>query len=315
MAPNAPSIEAQATIWLDRMNRSAFDSADGERFDAWMNADPRHRDAFAEILAIWESDELAEACAAEPEPVAQAEEEAEAEAEMVPAARWKRPLGAAALTAAAAVVAFVLVPAMPHDYVSAPGKTRHIALADGSTIDLGGNSAVRVQFLPWRRTIDLDRGEASFDIAREMSRPLSVRVGATEVNVLGTAFHVDRLGTDRVVVAVLRGKVQVVSGSDELALTASQAAQAMSGRLKRMRFEPEQEIASGWFVAKDAPLADLVEKLRRYSGAAILISSNRARDMRVTGRFNVEDVRGTIETLSSIYDIEVSNIGSDIYIK
>ncbi|MEA3540504.1 MAG: DUF4880 domain-containing protein [Pseudomonadota bacterium] len=67
---SSDSISAQAAIWADRMNRSAYDSADGRRFDAWMNADPRHREAFAEISAIWDDPQLAEACLA-PAPTGQ----------------------------------------------------------------------------------------------------------------------------------------------------------------------------------------------------------------------------------------------------
>lgn len=307
MAANTPSIDEQAAVWFDRMNRSAFDSADGQSFDAWMTADSRHREAFTDILAMWESEALETACAAEPESAAQPDK--------APASRWNRAVGATAIASAAAVLALVLVPALPHDYASAPGETRRIALSDGSTVDLGGNSAVRVQFLPWRRAIDLDRGEASFDIAKDAARPLSVRIGATQVNVLGTAFHIDRLAEGRVIVAVSRGQVRVVSGSDELALGASQAAQAMAGRLVRTRLEPEQKIASGWFVAKNAPLADLVEKLGRYSTARIHLTSDRARAIRITGRFDVTDTDNTLNTLQSLYGVKISRSGSDIGIQ
>ena len=41
--------------------------------------------------------------------------------------------------------------------------------------------------------------------------------------------------------------------------------------LERLTLQPEQQISSNWFVARDAPLADLVEKLRRYSPRPISI--------------------------------------------
>jgi len=295
---------AQAAVWLDQMNRSVFDPADGERFDTWMNADPQNREAFAGLAAIWDSEELETAFAAEPA--------ATAGSSRLLAGNWLRSMRVAMVAAAAVAVVFFTASMIPRDYSSAPGEMRRIALADGTSVILGGSSAITVQMLPWRRAIDLERGEASFDVAHDAARPLAVNIGETHVTVLGTAFHVDRLAADRVTVAVSRGLVRVNTGTEELELAATEAARAMSGRLERVDFEPELEADSGWFVAKDAPLADLVEKLRRYSTAPIRITSAEARAIRVTGRFKVADVASTLNTLAGIYGIEIRQQNSSI---
>lgn len=303
--PATNTSHAQAAVWLDRMNRSVFDPADGERFDSWMNADPQNREAFAELAAIWDSEELEIACSAEPP--------AAARSHRLLAGGWARSMGIAVVAvAAAALIAFLTTSMIPRDYSSAPGELRRIALADGTEVVLGGSSAITVQVLPWSRAIDLERGEASFDVAHDTARPMAVHIGETQITVLGTAFHVDRLAADRVTVAVSRGLVRVNSRTEELELAASEAAQAMSGRLERVRFEPELDVASGWFVAKDAPLADLVEKLRRYSRAPIRITSVEARAVRVTGRFNVTDVGSTLNTLVTLYGIKIEQQDSVI---
>lgn len=288
------------------MNRAAFDSADGPGFDAWMDADPRHRAAFAELAAIWDSEELAAAFIGPPV--------ANDNRTPVPGRTRRRVLATGAFAACSAGLALMVMPALPRDYSSDPGQLRLVELADGSTIRLGGNSTVRVRFLPWRRDVDLARGEASFDIARDADRTFTVQVGTTLVTVLGTAFHVDRLAPDRMMVGVSRGRVQVDAGGSGMALTAAQAAQVRAGKLQRVPLQPEQETASNWFVARDAPVADLVEKLRRYSSRRISVRSDKAARLRVTGRFDVSDVEGTLATLNDAYDIQVSVQPSIIYV-
>ncbi|MBU2340411.1 MAG: FecR domain-containing protein [Alphaproteobacteria bacterium] len=296
----------QAAAWLDQMNRSVFDAADGERFDAWMNADPLNREAFAELAAIWDSEELETACAAEPA--------ATAAPRRLFAAGWVSSARVALVAAATAAIVLFTATMIPRDYGSAPGEMRRVALADGTSVVLGGSSSISVRMLPWRRAIDLERGEASFDVAHDAARPMAVRIGETRVTVLGTAFHIDRLAADRVTVAVSRGSVRVNTGTEELDISRLEAVRAMSGRLQRVRFEPELQVASGWFVAKEAPLADLVEKLRRYSKTPIRITNGQARALRVTGRFKIADVAGTLNTLEGLYGIEIARRNSSIEI-
>lgn len=304
---SADSIAAQAAIWVDRMNRPAFDSAEGQRFDAWMSADPRHREAFAELAAVWDDPALLAACI---EPVPAAERGP-------PSAirRWRAALTIGAVAACASMVAFLGVTALPHQYASQPGQIRKVVLADGSTVELGGNSAIDVQFLPWRRHVALDHGEASFDVAHDAARPFTVVVDAARVTVLGTAFHIDRLADDRMVVGVSRGLVQVGNGETRLAVAADEAAEIKSGVLKRVPMQPEQQISSNWFVARDAPLADLAEKLRRFARQPIEIETARAASMRITGRFDVSDVEGTLTTLRQAYDVQVSTRRSTICLR
>lgn len=303
----AESFTAQAAIWVDRMSRPAFDSADGRRFDAWMDADPRHRQAFAELTAIWDDPALAEACLASV-PTEQG-------APTRSTRQWRVALTIAAVAGCVSTVAFIGVPALPHQYASRPAELRNVVLADGSTIELGGNSAIDVQFLPWRRRVALSRGEASFDIAHDARRPFTVAVDAARVTVLGTAFHVDRMASDRMVVGVTRGLVRVDSGQATLAVAADQAAEFKNGVIARVPLQPEQQISSNWFVARDAPLSDLVEKLRRYARQPIAVESDKAASTRVTGRFDVSDVDGTLATLRQAYDVQVANRQSTIIVR
>jgi transmembrane sensor len=51
---NTPSdFEAQAAAWLVRREAPNFSAADQAEFDAWANADPRHRATFVRLEAAW----------------------------------------------------------------------------------------------------------------------------------------------------------------------------------------------------------------------------------------------------------------------
>ena len=304
---------AEAAGWLDRMNRSAFDSAEGARFDAWMSADPRNREAFAEMAAIWDDRLLEQACATVRE--APATERVAADVLRHPLSQPRRWLPLAALAAAAAVAALLFVPAIPVSYQTAPGVTRTIALPDGTTLALGGNSAVTVQYWPWQREVELTRGEAGFDVAHSNWRSFAVDAGSARIGVLGTAFHVDRLSQGRVSVGVARGKVRLSDAMSHLDLTAGQAALASGSVLRRVTLESEQNRPdSHWFVMRDAPLGDLVEKMRRFSTAPITVDAALASDLRLTGRFRVSRTGETLALLRQGYGLDISRAGDGIRI-
>ncbi|EMD83461.1 FecR family protein [Pacificimonas flava] len=309
------NIEREAATWLDRMNRSAFTPAEGERFDDWMKADSKHRDAFAEMAAIWYGDELAAACEAA-DARAQDLSTQHISAGRLPGAKaWRLGGIATALGLCAAGTAIVILPAMPEDFATAPGENRLVELADGSTVELGGNTAMTVQMLPWRRRVDLARGEAYFDVAHEEGRPFRVQVGDASVNVLGTAFLIDRMAEGQSIIGVTRGRVRVGSEAGELDLAADEALRAGPNRLTRIDLEPEQAmIGSEWFLAKDAPLPDLVEKLGRYSTMPIVISPGPASEKRVTGRFNISNVDTTLLLLENAFELKIIEKNGRIHI-
>lgn len=305
---------AEAAGWLDRMNRSAFDSVEGARFDEWMRADPRNREAFAEMAALWDDRLLEQACVAVRE--APATEGVAARAVRRPLSRPRRWLPLAASAAAAAVAALLFIPAIPVSHQTAPGVTRTVALSDGTTLSLGGNSAVTVRYWPWRREVELTRGEAGFDVSHSSWRSFEVDAGSVRIGVLGTAFHVDRFSQHRVSVAVARGKVRLTDAASQLDLAAGEAALASDSVLRRIPMDPEHvRPGSEWFVMRDAPLGDLVAKMRRFSDASIAVDGTLADDLRLTGRFRVSATEETLALLRKGYGLDIARDGDVIRIE
>jgi transmembrane sensor len=130
-------------------------------------------------------------------------------------------VGAALL--ATGVVALLVVgwslrplPAAPtRDSFSTEATSLALSLADGSTLELGPGSSLRVATESERLVVlKLTRGGALFDVARRPDREFRVEVEDVSVVVVGTRFRVERRPDATVSVSVERGAVDVVRQGD-----------------------------------------------------------------------------------------------------
>lgn len=215
----ADALDLAAAEWIVRHDRG-LDTAGRREFERWCRADPRHELAFRQLQETWA---LLERVPAERLPV--------------PPRRGRRwHWVATGLAAAAAVTIALLAPGLLPQGGSAArrvatpiGGFERLELPDGSVIQLNTASAVTVAFSAGERRVTLVRGEASFAVARDTSRPFVVRVGAVDVRALGTAFNVRHRG-GAVDVLVTEGRVSVddaVSGRSLLPIAAPSARPAL----------------------------------------------------------------------------------------
>lgn len=300
-------IAEEAAAWIHRLNQPAIDAAAGPDFDAWMAAEPRHREVFAELQALWQSDALVEALGqvhgvpvmASPAPV--------------PRGWWDRGRRAAPPLAAACAVlaAVVLVPPLVGSttYRTDAGTGKAVTLADGSRVDLSGDTEVRVRILPWSRTAVLVRGEAFLDVHHETSRTFRVSSDSMSVRVLGTAFNVDRQSATRTAVAVYRGAVEVgVAGQANVILRKGEGARVVDGHIAAQAklSDSVPDWKSGWFEASDIPLGVLIGKVQRYSVRPIVLQDATLQALPISGRFHISDPGRALQAVQAAYQVEVS---------
>src|SRR3546814_3411680 len=88
-----------------------------------------------------------------------------------------------------------------------PRSTRTDTLFPYTTLFRSPESAVATHYAADRRTVDLLRGEAFFQVESDRSRPFRVRADAVTVTVTGTAFDVG-LTDGTLSVAVSEGIVE-----------------------------------------------------------------------------------------------------------
>jgi transmembrane sensor len=117
-------------------------------------------------------------------------------------------------------------------YSTEIGENRSVTLADGSLIDLNARSRVRVEFLKGERDVELVRGQALFEVAKDAARPFIVRSGAARVRAVGTQFDVN-LGRSGTTVTVVEGRVAVVNEDSSASQSPPAATLAQSGEPTR----------------------------------------------------------------------------------
>src|SRR5262249_42283613 len=88
------------------------------------------------------------------------------------------------------------------------GEQRQLTLEDGSRIFLNTATRVLVRYDKQARRIELKRGEAQFDVARNPQWPFIVRAGDREIRALGPPFVV-RYNEHGTAVTLVEGKVSV----------------------------------------------------------------------------------------------------------
>lgn len=286
-APDTVDLEAAA--WVERMARPVQDARSLALFDAWIDADPRHAERYGALHSLYASRELADAMA-------------------MPAANdthgspWRRPMVLASTIVACIGASLCLVPQFEHQHVTAAaGPPRTVTLADGSRVVLAGNSELDVRMTPWRRQADLVRGQAFFDVAHERTRPFEVAAGNTKARVLGTAFDIDRAPDGSTTLRVYRGAVSF--GRPEGARWVVRAGEgALSTPFGLTRQPPlaatTPEWLARWLEVDDAPLAEVVAQLNRFSTSPIRLATPGIGNWRTSGRFDLHRPQRALDALA-----------------
>lgn len=193
-----------------------------------------------------------------------------------------------------------------YDVAAPPDRPLTVALPDGSSLALNAGAAASLPFLPWRRSVRLDRGEALFDIHHDESRPFVVDVGPVTLIDRGTRFLVNAQSPS---VAVFDGEVEAgLAGSPPIRLTAGQAVALRSGTLAPASL-PDEAVTTAWrqgrIVLRDAPLSEVVTRLSRYRVVPVELGSPLMSGWKVSGSFRIDDADGALATLEQALPIEV----------
>lgn len=262
-----------AAQWFVRLQDASTPSQAFLDWQRWMNAAPEHRRAYEEI----EEAMLRMRAAPTPPPLPKPDEmERDSYDGSVPVRAYlqappKRVSARRNLAIAASVAALAVTLGLtwlqvanegPSDtvtYSTAPAEQRKVTLVDGSVVMLDASSALTVRMSESQRALQLDHGEAYFQVAKDASRPFIVHAGGAQVRAVGTAFNV-RMSEGRTVVAVVEGKVEVTT----------ETARPSLPELSPDEFEPAQPRVSAAPVESSTESPSSVQLIARLSaGEAI----------------------------------------------
>ncbi len=312
-------IQIECREWLTLLHSGHATDADRARFDAWLQADPRHRHAYDRLQLLWSDiGQLTHLANLEPVPARR------------PAssriARRTLPWAAAAAVVGFAIITFrsqdqtspspVLATAaeFSQNYATQLGEVRTIQLPDGSTLTLGARSHAAVKLAANERRVTLDRGEAYFEVAKDAARPFHVDAQSAAVRVVGTRFDV-RLGQSHVRIAVDEGAVAV--NDRTAAVVGGHRIDVMpNGALTEPSRIDEGQVAAwreGRLVYEGAPLSEVVADLARYR-ATVTLNSPAAGELRVTAGLRVEQIDQFVDRLPDILPVRVTRTADTITI-
>ncbi len=140
-----------------------------------------------------------------------------------------------------------------------------------------------------------------------------IRVAARDAvaTVLGTAFEV-RLAADTVAVAVRHGQVRVDGGAPPRSetLLAGDWVTVDGARMTRGRRNPDEigDWLGGELVARDRPMTEIVDALRRYYDGMIVVQDAAFARTRVTGIYDLRHPAATLANLAASHDATVRRV-------
>lgn len=181
-------------------------------------------------------------------------------------------------------------------YSTAMGSVRTVRLADGSQATLSSDSRIEVALSRGERRIDLQQGEAYFEVSKHPERPFVVTAGHRQVIAVGTRFAVRRDSADLRVV-VTEGTVRLQPGpagnaapAPPTLLKAGSTALASShGVLVRAGSVEDAERLVDWregyLTFRDSTLADAAAEFNRYNVRKIVMGDPQVAALRVGGNF------------------------------
>ncbi|MDO7928811.1 FecR domain-containing protein [Pseudomonas sp. KFB-139] len=292
----------QALTWLIELEGA--DPQQQAHFEAWLQADPAHAQAFTKARAIWDSQTVQHAAAALQQPHKPS--------------RWQRirphwkPLATAAVLLLGLFNFSNLPLRIQADHLTVVGERQRLQLSDGSKVLLNTNSAFSSHLDDKQRVARLYQGEAYFNVALDPNVPMEIEAGPIRMSANSTEFSVRYLdGEARV--QVQRGAVDVsaIRGDSRVSLGAGDSVRVgPSGFGHRERLDPARDLAwvQGRLIFDNSPLSEVLAELRRYYPGWI-INTNPALDrVTVTGNYKLDNPLNVIRSLAQITSANVQEI-------
>ena len=334
--PALQKVEEEANAWI-----VAFEEGDPSpqtlaAFEAWRKQSPLHEETYQRLMLFWREADVMERLG----------DYAESDAAQVGMRHDQfhhrvtiaRRVGLGAIAATLVGVAGVHVfdqtfgpgRSFAGEFRTAIGEQETVALPDGSEIVLNTDSALQVAYTRGARTINLERGEAYFDVASNKNRPFSVETEKGWVTAIGTAFTV-RLANDELSVVVSEGRVAL----DVMA--ARHAAQG-TGAPPRQPQQPVIEVEAGHLATVDdgvealsamtpgrlnkeldwrdgvltfegETLDTVITEISRYADLEIEIADDGLKDEKIVAYYKIGSIDSVFEALRLMKQVEVEHVG------
>jgi transmembrane sensor len=328
------AIADQASAWFAENRGGPLDPEARSRFMAWLQASPVHVGEYFAIAALASDldtaaktkqvplELLLARARAQTDPVATLDPSVPGHAQVTTRPRRVRLWSLAAAAALACVASATLWLTrdgerfgLPRTYSTAHGEQSVRVLPDGTVLHLNTDSQVTVHYSRRERVVDLDRGQALFQVTHQGERGFRVAAGNAQVLTVGTQFDVYRQ-PGAVRVTVVEGTVAVYMGPPPMPTKSLPPAALGVGAGYQVEVRAQVGLprpvdaraAVAWLkrqiVFENEPLGEVADEFNRYGHIAIEIDEA-LRSLPITGVFDAYDVDSFVASLATLNDVVV----------
>ncbi len=332
--PQLTPQERTALDWHQRRQQADWRAEDEAAFQAWRKASPLHAVAYlrmeraagrAEVAIARLSRQRTVPLAAPRQPPSAAVETKTPLRRR--ARRWLAAVAVLAVVMVGGSLAWVLPGWEPRGQFSTEvGSRRTVMLEDGSRVELNTNTRIRAFFEDGTRQVHLIRGEAYFDVQRDLQRPFIVHADGQRIVVLGTRFTVRREAQGLHVV-VTEGKVRIdplprqLDSGPTPPVIATQGdsvrvdqRSALVTKLPATQLDSELAWRSGFLMFNDIPLNQVAAEFNRYNRRQLVVDDRLAAAIRISGSFEATNLDAFIRLLRQGYQLKVEVQGGRLAI-
>lgn len=320
----ARTARAEASAWIVQLHGSQRSPALEAGFRTWLAESPENAREFERVTEVWEAGST-------PVPGVPRLEQ------------WQARSSTRGLLAAAA--AFVAIGLgfwglnsfwLNPSYSTGIGEQRVLRLDDGTRITLNSDTRLAVAYRKLQRRVQVERGEAYFEVAKDRARPFLVRAGEHRVQALGTVFVV-RYDDQRMAVMLVEGRIAVSQegGASETAAAAIDETRAGSAASlakeiiltpgERLTFmggssvtidEPRIDAVTAWrrgeVVLDRTSLADAIAEMNRYDATALVIDDPQIGNLEISGIYQTGNSEVFAAAVARLYALQVVHADGQI---
>lgn len=332
--PLSPERLAEASVWIAKLHGETRGREIEDGLRRWLQAHPENARAFELATEVWE--ESVQLRTVVPfRPLSHVEHRP----------RWGG-MAAAFAGVAAAIIIVVLWFQNVGVVATAVGEQRQLVLEDGTRVFLNTDTRIVVKYDEQLRRVELQRGEALFNVAKRPDWPFVVTAGDRQVKALGTSFVV-RKDVERVAVTLVEGSVLVSpvvptlpelvqptisapAAIEQAPATVAPDAAKSAGAYKlaagqRLTFDagaatkldtPSIEKTTAWrrgqIILDDTPLQAAVIEMNRYNETKLVVAEPEAALLSINGLFQAGDSTHFANAVAQSYGLVVIERGDEI---
>lgn len=227
---------------------------------------------------------------------------------------------------AASIIILVGVGLLIRSYLSQPTEMVFLAEASSASLKLPDSSSVLLNknsklTYPGNlegpeRLVRLE-GEAFFEVTHNPNKPFIVRAGNTQVKVLGTSFNI-KITEATITVLVETGKVQFSSDTEDILLSAGQAAQYLkaSSEIREEREANTYQADRYWRTKTlrfaGAKLPEVIETLEKVYNVNIRLAEDHLTDCSLSVTFQNDSLDNILDVISLTLNLQVETTEKEI---